>query len=109
MGLWLHRHPEPQLLISVAGLINRRAASDVITCFVKVKSDRAEPLNEAADALASEAAELDPSRPLDLDLEAVYFYLKGSPVEWDAWLREHLTEVAASQTMGLHARPGSAI
>ena len=54
----------------VVGLINRRAVSDVVTRFVKVKTHRAEPLNEAADALASDAAELDPSLPLDLDLEA---------------------------------------
>jgi hypothetical protein len=103
--LWLHRHPERQLLIFVAGLINGRAASDVITRFVKVKSHRAEPLNEAADTLASDAAELDPSRPLDLDPEAVYFYLKGVPVEWDARLREHLTQVAASQSMALIGKP----
>jgi len=103
--LWLHRHPERQLLIYVASLINGRAASDVITRFVKVKSHRAEPLNEAADTLASDAAELDPSRPLDLDPEAVYFYLKGVPVEWDARLREHLTQVAASQSMALIGKP----
>jgi hypothetical protein len=103
--LWLHRLPERQLLIYVASLINGRAASDVITRFVKVKSHRAEPLNEAADTLASDAAELDPSRPLDLDPEAVYFYLKGVPVEWDARLREHLTQVAASQSMALIGKP----
>jgi len=39
--LWLHRHPERQLLIHVAGLINGRAASDVITRFVKVMQHQA--------------------------------------------------------------------
>ena len=103
--LWLYRHPERQLLMYVTNLINRRAASGVLTRFVKVKAHRAEPLNEAADALASEAAELDPSRPLDIDPEAVYFYLKGSLVEWDARLREHLTQVAASKCMTMIGRP----
>ena len=82
--LWLYRHPERQLLIHLARLINGRAASNVATRFVKVKSHRAEPLNEAADTLASVAAELDPSRPLDLDPEAVYFYLKGARP--DLWI-----------------------
>ena len=103
--LWLYRHPERQLLIYVASLVNKRAASNVITRFVKVKAHRSEPLNEAADALASDAAELDPSRPLDLDPEAVYFYFKDSPIEWDARLREHLTQVAASLSMALIGKP----
>jgi len=42
---------------------------------------------------------------LDLDPEVVYFYLKGSPVEWDARLREHLIQVAAAQSMALVGRP----
>ena len=66
--------PERQLLTHVVSLINRRAAAGVIMRFVKVKAHRAEPLNEAADAMASAAAELDPSLPLDLDQGAVYFY-----------------------------------
>ena len=59
-------------------LINRWAAADATTRFVKFKAHRArlraEPLNEAADTMASAAAELDPFRPLDLNPEAVYFY-----------------------------------
>ena len=73
----------------------------VITRFVKVKAHRAEPLNEAADAMASAAAELDPSRPLDLDPEAVYFYRESTLVGWDSLLRDHLTQVAARQGVTL--------
>ena len=47
--LWLYRPAERQLLIHVVSLINRRAAASIITRFVKVKVDRAEPFNEAAD------------------------------------------------------------
>ena len=49
------------------------------------------------DSHASEAAELDPSRPQDLDPEAVYFYHQGAPMEWDAKLKDSLTQVAAAQ------------
>ena len=59
-----------------------RARKRAVTRFIKVKSHRGEPLNEAADTLAAAAAELDPSRPLDLDPEAIYFTLHGSQVEW---------------------------
>ena len=64
---------ELQLLICVVrvSLINRRAAAGATPRFVKVKARSAEPFNEAADAMASAAAELDPSRPFDLDPEAV--------------------------------------
>ena len=99
--LWLYRHAERQLLTHVVSLINRRAAAGVITRFVKVKAHRAEPLNEAADAMASAAAELDPSRPLDLDPEAVYFYRESTLVGWDSRLRDHLTQVAARQGVAL--------
>ncbi len=55
------------------------------TRFIKVSAHRGEPLNELADALASEAAESDQVRSiaLDQDPEAVYFNLKGTWVEWD--------------------------
>ena len=66
-----------------------------VTRFIKVKSHRGEPLNEAADILAAAAAELDPSRPLDPDPEAVYFMLNDSQVEWCLQLRNHLVQVAA--------------
>ena len=87
-----------QLLVYAVRRLNRRVAAGSITRLVKVKSHRAEPLNAAADALASAAAELDPSRPIDLDPEAVYFYLGDTPVEWDARLKGHLVQIAAKQS-----------
>ena len=96
--LSLYRHPVRQLLIHVVQRLNRRAAAGHVTRLIKVKSHRAEPLNVAADALASAAAELDPSRPLDLDPEAVYFYYRDALVEWDARLKAHLVQVAAVQS-----------
>ena len=51
--------------------------------------------------MASAAAELDPSRPLDLDPEAVYFYRESTLVGWDSRLRDHLTQVAARQGVAL--------
>ena len=66
---------------------------------IKVRAHRAEPLNELADSLASEAAESDDSRPvvLDLDPEAVHFLHKTKWVEWDARVREDLVQRAATQ------------
>ena len=66
---------------------------------IKVRAHRAEPLNERADTLASEAAESDDSRPvvLDLDPEAVHFQHKRRWVEWDARVREDLVQRAATQ------------
>ena len=72
--LSLYRHPARQLLIYAVRLLNRRADAGSITRFIKVKSHRAEPLNTAADARASAAAEMDPTRPADLDPEAVYIF-----------------------------------
>ena len=48
----------------------------------------------SADALAAEAAELDPSLPvtIELDPEAVHFQLKGSWMEWDARRKGTFTE-----------------
>jgi len=96
--LWLYRHTARQLLLQVVKLINARAAKGAVTRLVKVRAHRAEPLNEAADTLAAEAAELDPSLPvtMELDPEAVHFQLKGSWVEWDARVREELTQSAAA-------------
>ena len=51
----------------MVSLINRQPAAGTATSFVKVKAHRAEPLNEAADALASVAAEFNLVRPLDRD------------------------------------------
>ncbi len=85
--LSLYRHPARQLLVYAVRLLNRRVDAGSITRLIKVKSHRAEPLNNAADARASAAAEMDPTRPADLDPEAVYFYFHGTPVMWDTRLR----------------------
>ena len=62
---------------------------------IKVKAHCGEPLNEAADALASAAAEADGapmSGELQIDPCAVHFYLNHNvPVEWDSWVRMFLT------------------
>jgi hypothetical protein len=69
-----------QLLVHLIKLINRRTETGRTTRFIKVRAHRGEPLNELADALASEAAESDPVRSiaLDQDPEAVYFNLNGT-------------------------------
>ncbi len=95
--LSLYRHPVRQLLVYAVRLLNRRVDTGSITRFIKVKSHRAEPLNTAADARASAAAELDPARPADLDPEAIYFYFRDTPVAWDARLKAHLVQIAALQ------------
>ena len=64
-------------------VINTGAAAGAATRFVKVKLHRCELLNWAADCIEAKAAELDPCRPLDLDPEAVYYYHRDAPVEWD--------------------------
>ena len=102
LPLWLYRHPARQLLQHTAQLINRRADTAErgrITRFIKVKAHSGEHLNEAADALAADAAELDPARAVDLDLDphAVHFLFKGKWVEWDTSLREDLAQKAAVQ------------
>jgi hypothetical protein len=55
----LHRHPVRQLLVHVVKLINRPAETGRSTRFIKVRAHRGGPLNELADALASEAADSD--------------------------------------------------
>ena len=82
--LRLYRHPAWQLLGHVARLINQRAAAGVVTRLMKVKGHAGNPLNEAADALASAAAELDSSRPQEVDQEGVYFRYKGPLVPWNS-------------------------
>ena len=88
LPLWLYRHQARQLLGRVARLINQRAAAGVVTRLVKVKAHAGDPLNGAADALASAAAELDPSRPQEVDPEGVYrdFRYKGTLVPWNSRL-----------------------
>ena len=81
--LGLHRHTARHLHVQVVRRINQRAAAGSVTRLIKVRAHRAEPLNERADTLASEAAESDDSRPvvLDLDPEAVHFQHNGRWVE----------------------------
>ena len=55
----LYRNPTRQLYIHIVRLLNRRHAAGVLTRLIKVKAHCGEPLNEAADALASAAAEAD--------------------------------------------------
>jgi hypothetical protein len=89
-------------------LFNRRNAAGVATRFVKVKAHCGEPLNEAADALASAAAEADDS-PLPswqhLETNLVHFYINGAPVEWGAHLLDSLIQVAADRAAGELGRP----
>ncbi len=61
----------------------------------------------AVDALAAAAAETNPTRDveLDLDLEAVYFLFKKKWAEWDTSLREDLTQKAAEQCLSCALRP----
>jgi ribonuclease HI len=83
--LSLHSNPCRQLITQVVTLLNRRHTAGVVTRFIKVKAHCGEPLNEAADALASAAAEADDSLLpglLYLDTNAVHFYINGAPVEW---------------------------
>ena len=105
--LSLHRNACRLLITHVVKLLNDRQAAGVVTRFIKVKSHRGEPLNEAADALASTAAEADdsPPMPLQLDPETVHFYVKGVPVVWCAAIRDHLTQVAAARTAADLTRP----
>ena len=105
--LQLYRHPVRQLLLHVVRLINKRTESGRATRFIKVRAHRGEPLNEKADALAAEAAESDPARPLamDQDPEAVYFLHKDTWVEWDARVREDLVQRAAKRCVARLLRP----
>ena len=104
--LWIRGHPARQLLTYVVKLVNSRAAAGSVTRFIKVKAHRAEPLNEGADALAFAAAELDPSRPVDLDPETAYFYYRGAPIQWDTRLREELIQRSAAQCLQRTLQPG---
>ena len=100
--MWLYRHPARQLLGQVARLINMRAAPRVVMRLVKVMAHAGDPLNEATDALAFAAAELDPTRSQDVDLEGVY---RGTFVPWNSRLRRELTQLAATQWAAKCDRP----
>jgi len=96
--LSLHLNACRQLITHVVRLLNRQYAAGVVTRLVKVKSHFGEPLNEAADALASAAAEADDSQmagELHLDPESVHFYLDGHPTAWGTQVRNRLTQEAA--------------
>ncbi len=99
--IMLNRNPTHQLYIHIVLLLNRRHAAGVLTRLIKVKAHCGETLNEAADALASAAAEADGapmSGELHLDCCAVHFYLNhNAPVEWDSRVRKFLTRVSARQ------------
>ena len=53
-----------------------------MTSFVNVKAHSGEPLNEAADALARVAAEMDPSRQVDMDPEGACFFYRQTLSWW---------------------------
>jgi ribonuclease HI len=107
LPLSLYRHSVRQLLLHVVTLINKRAEAGRCTRFIKVRAHRGEPLNEAADAMAAAAAELDPARSvaMDLDPEAVHFRYMEAWVEWDARVREDLVQRAAEQCVTRALRP----
>jgi hypothetical protein len=68
--LSLHRNACRQLITPMVKLLNQRHAAGVVTRLNKVKSHCGEPFNEAANALASAAAEADDSQlPSVLHLE----------------------------------------
>ena len=105
----VYRHPDRQLLVQVVTqvkrLINRRAAARVVTRLVKVKAQAGDPLNEAADALASAAAGLDPTRSQGVDPEGVYIRYRGTLMPWNSRLKRELTQVAATQLAAKCDRP----
>ncbi len=68
--LLLHTVHTRLLITHVVKLLNERQAAGVVTRFVKVKSHWGDLLNEAADALASAAAEADDSPPMPQQLES---------------------------------------
>ena len=107
----LYRNPTRQLYIHIVRLLNRRHAAGVLTRLIKVKAHCGEPLNEAADALASAAAEADGapmSGELHLDPCAVHFYLNhNAPVEWDSRVRKFLTRESARQAAAKLLEPRS--
>ena len=107
LPLLLYRPRVRQLLSHVVKLINQRATAGSITRLVKVRAHRGEPLNEAADALASAAAESAPANPvaIEMDPEAVHFMWKQAWVEWDTQLREDLVQKAAELNLSSILQP----
>lgn len=101
--LWLHGHPMRQIARQLVHLVNQRAEQGSMTRFIKVKAHAGEPLNEAADTLASQAAETDNARVTVVDPERIYFYSRGTLVEWSSRLRNQLTQTVASRYQALKA------
>ena len=106
----LYRNSARQLITHVVKLLNARHAIGVTTRLVKVKAHCGEPLNEAADALASAAAETDAgpmTGEMHLDPGAVHFYLAGhaAPVEWDTRVRNYLTHASSGRTAAQLSEP----
>jgi ribonuclease HI len=100
--LSIYRNACRQLITHVVQLLNRRHAAGPggVTRIVKVKLHCGEPLNEAADALASAAAEADDSQltsELHLEPDSVHFFLDGCPIPWGIQVRNRLTKVAADR------------
>ena len=67
LPLWLNRHLALQRLVHVTRLINQRAVAGLVTRLVQVGAHSGNPINDAGDALASAAAELDQSLSQDVD------------------------------------------
>ena len=63
MPLSLYRHSVRQVLLHVVKLIKKRAVAGSSTRLIKVGAHWGGPLNEAADELASAAAESDSAIP----------------------------------------------
>ncbi len=100
--LSLYRHPVRQLLVHVVRLLKQRAEVGRTTRFIKIRAHRGEPLNEAADAMASEAGKFDPARAvaLDQDPEAVYFLMK----QWSG--KTWFSEQQSNASLALSDRGG---
>ena len=95
--VWIYHHPLRCIVEQLVRRLNARAALHCNTHFVKVKAHSGEPMNELADALASQAAELSDTYQLELNPEAVYFYSQGTPMEWNTRLKRQLTQTAAAR------------
>jgi hypothetical protein len=79
--------------VHIARLINQRAADGVATRLVKVKAHAGDPLKEAADTLASDAAELGPSQSQEMDPEGVHFGYMGALAGGDVSRERALAQV----------------
>jgi hypothetical protein len=106
-ALSLYRHSVRQLLLHVVKLIDKRAVAGSITRLIKVRAHRGGTLNEAADALASAAAESDSVMPagIELDPDAVHFLWKETWVEWHSRVRQDLVQRAADLYLNRILRP----